>query len=58
MRKKYVEQYVMKLNNMFYYVRHIPKDLFEHYRVKRLCFSLKTKSLTYSMLTAKSVSQR
>ena len=58
MRKKYVAQQVMKRNNMFYYVRHIPKDLYEHYRVKRLCFSLKTKSLTYAMRAAKSVSQR
>ena len=58
MRKNYVAQHVMKRDDMFYYVRHIPKDLYEHYRVKRLCFSLKTKSLTYAMRAAKSVSQR
>ena len=58
MRKKYVVEHVMKRDDMFYYVRHIPKDLSEHYRVKRLCFSLKTKSLAYATRIAKSVSQR
>ena len=48
----------MKRDDMFYYVRHIPRDLSEHYRVKRLCFSLKTKSLGYATRIAKSVSQR
>ena len=48
----------MKRDDMFYYVRHIPMDLCEHYRVKRLCFSLKTKSLGYALRASKSVSQR
>ena len=58
MRKKYVAEHVMKRDDMFYFVRHIPIDLSEHYRVKRLCFSLKTKSLAYATRIAKSVSQR
>ena len=58
MRKKYVAEHVMKREDMFYYVRHIPMDLTEHYRVKRLCFSLKTKSLGYAIRASKSVSQR
>ena len=58
MRKKYVGEHVMKRDDMFYYVRHIPRDLSEHYRVKRLCFSLKTKSLGYAIRVARSVSQR
>ncbi|MEE2775067.1 MAG: DUF6538 domain-containing protein, partial [Pseudomonadota bacterium] len=58
MRNKYVAEHVMKRDDMFYYVRHIPRDLTEHYRVKRLCFSLKTKSLGYATRIAKSVSQR
>ena len=58
MRKKYVAEHVMKRDDMFYYVRHIPMDLTEHYRVKRLCFSLKTKSLAYAIRLARSVSQR
>ena len=48
----------MKRDDMFYYVRDIPIDLCEHYRVKRLCFSLKTKALGYAIRVAKSVSQR
>ena len=58
MRNKYVAEHVIKPDDMFYYVRHIPIDLSEHYRVKRLCFSLKTKSLGYATRIAKSVSQR
>ena len=58
MRKKYVAEHVMKRDDMFYYVRHIPIDLTEHYRVKRLCFSLKTKSLGHATRITKSVSQR
>ena len=58
MRNKYIAEHVMKRDDMFYYVRHIPRDLSEHYRVKRLCFSLKTKSLAYADRIAKSVSQR
>ena len=42
MRKKLVAEHVMKRYDMFYYVRHIPIDLADHYSVKRLCFSLKT----------------
>jgi len=58
MRNKYVAEHVMKRDDMFYYVRHIPTDLANHYSVKRLCFSLKTKSLGYALRASKSVSQR
>ena len=58
MRNKYVAEHVMKRDDMFYYVRHIPTDLANHYSVKRLCFSLKTKSLEYALRASKSVSQR
>ena len=58
MRNKYAAGHVMKRDDMFYYVRHIPKDLANHYSVKRLCFSLKTKSLGYAIRASKSVSQR
>ena len=30
MRKKYIAEHVMKRDDMFYYVRHIPIDLIEH----------------------------
>ena len=58
MRNKYVAEHVMRRDDMFYYMRHIPKDLANHYSVKRLCFSLKTKSLGYAIRASKSVSQR
>ena len=58
MRNKYATIHVMKRDEMFYYVRHIPNDLTDIYSVKRLCFSLKTKSYSTAIRFAKSVSQR
>ena len=58
MRNKYATIHVMKRDEMFYYVRHIPNDLTNIYSVKRLCFSLKTKSYSTAIRFAKSVSQR
>mgnify|MGYP000579235914 CR=1 FL=1 len=58
MRNKYATIHVMKRDEMFYYVRHIPNDLSNIYSVKRLCFSLKTKSYSTAIRFAKSVSQR
>ena len=55
MRNKYVAEHVMKRDDMFYYVRHIPTDLANQYSVKRLCFSLKTKSYATVLRFAKSV---
>ena len=48
----------MYRDGVYYYVRHIPKDLAQHYCVNRLCFSLRTKSLHSANRAAKSVSQR
>ena len=42
MRNKCVANHVMKRDGKYYYVRHIPKDLTQHYSIQRLCFSLKT----------------
>jgi integrase len=58
MRKKYANQHVMNRDGVYYYVRHIPQDLAQHYCVNRLCFSLRTKSLQSANRAAKSVSQR
>ncbi len=58
MRNKYATIHVMKRDEMFYYVRHIPYDLINIYSVKRLCFSLKTKSYATAIRFAKSVTQR
>ena len=48
----------MKRDNIYYYIRHIPNDLVNFYSVKRLCFSLKTKSNSTALRYAKSVTQR
>ena len=48
----------MKRDNVFYYVRHVPKDLIDHYSVQRLCFSLKTKCESSANRSSRSISQR
>ena len=48
----------MKRDNIYYYVSHIPNDLVHFYSVKRLCFSLKTKSNSIAIRYSKSVTQR
>ena len=50
--------HVMNRTGIYYYVRRIPADLKQHYSVKRLCFSLRTKSHSQAMRTASSVHQR
>ena len=50
--------HVMNRAGIYYYVRRIPADLKQHYSVKRLCFSLRTKSHSQAMRTASSVHQR
>ena len=58
MRNKYASNHVLLRDGIYYYLRRVPYDLTDHYQVKRLCFSLKTKSLSHANRTAKSVSQR
>ena len=58
MRNKYDASHVMYLDDVYYYVRRIPCDLTSFYLVKRLCFSLKTKSLKAANRSAASISQR
>ena len=58
MRKKSVASHVMKRDNVFYYVRHVPNDLIDHYSVKRLWFSLKTKCESSANRSSRSITQR
>jgi len=44
MRNNYAANHVLLRDGVFYYVRRVPIDLAEHCSVKRLCFSLRTKS--------------
>jgi|GEM_PF-6415144 len=46
MRNKYASNHVLLRDGIYYYLRRVPYDLTDHYQVKRLCFSLKTKSLS------------
>ena len=58
MRNKCVANHVMKRDGKYYYVRHIPKDLTQHYTIQRLCFSLKTNSGSTAIRYSKSITQR
>src|SRR5210317_2173535 len=58
MRNKCVANHVMKRDGRYYYVRHIPKDLTQHYTIQRLCFSLKTNSNSTAIRYSKSITQR
>ena len=58
MRNKCVANHVMKRDNKYYYVRHIPKDLTHYCIVRRLCFSLKTNSDSIAIRFSKSITKR
>ena len=58
MRNKYVTNHLLKRDGNYYFVRRVPNDLKNLYAVKRLCFSLKTKSYSSAIRMIKSVSQR
>ena len=58
MRNKCEANHVLYRDGVYYYVRRVPYDLTSYYDVKRLCFSLKTKSLKAAIRTSKSVTQR
>ena len=58
MRNKYESNHVLYRDGVYYYVRRVPYDLTSHYDVKRLCFSLKTKSASAAVRASKSINQR
>ena len=58
MRNKYVCPHVLLRDGVYYYLRRVPYDLTDYYTVKRLCFSLKTKSSASAYRAAASISQR
>ena len=58
MRNKCEANYVLCRDGIYYYVRRVPHDLTFHYDVKRLCFSLKTKSVSAAIRASKSINQR
>ena len=58
MRNKCEANHVLYRDGVYYYVRRVPYDLTSHYDVKRLCFSLKTKSASAAVRASKSINQR
>jgi integrase len=58
MRNKCEANHVLYRDGVYYYVRRVPFDLTSHYDVKRLCFSLKTKSASAAVRASKSINQR
>ena len=58
MRNKYESNHVLLRNETYYFLKRVPYDLKDYYSVKRLCFSLKTKSYSSALRLTKSVLQR
>ncbi|MDB9870146.1 tyrosine-type recombinase/integrase [Alphaproteobacteria bacterium] len=58
MRNKYVANHMLLRNETYYFLKRVPYDLKSYYSVKRLCFSLKTKSYSSALRITKSVLQR
>ena len=58
MRNKCEANHVLYSDGIYYYIRRVPHDLTSHYDVKRLCFSLKTKSASAAIRASKSINQR
>ena len=51
-------QHVANRDSVFYYIRHVPNDVKQHYTSSRISFSLRTKSLRSAARAASSVTQR
>jgi len=58
MSNKCVSNHVLLRNETYYFLKRVPTDLKDYYSVKRLCFSLKTKSYASALRITKSVLQR
>ena len=55
MRNKYEANHVLLRNETYYFLKRVPYDLKDYYSVKRLCFSLKTKSYSSALRLTKSL---
>ena len=58
MRNNYGVNHVMNREGVYYYIRRVPCDLSDFYTIKRLCFSLKTKSLNTAKRLSRSIEQK
>jgi hypothetical protein len=58
MKDKYEANHVLYREGIYYYGRRVPYDLTSYDDVKKLCFSLKTKSASAAVRASKSINQR
>ena len=58
MRNNYGVNHMMNRDGAFYYIRRVPCDLNDFYAIKRLCFSLKTKSINTARRLSRSIEQK
>ena len=58
MRNNYGRDHIMNRDGVYYYIRRVPYDLSDFYAIKRLCFSLKTKSINTARRLSKSIEQK
>ena len=49
---------MMNCDGVFYYIRRVPYDLSDFYAIKRLCCSLKTKSINTARRLPRSIEQK
>ena len=50
--------YLYQKRDVFYFSRHVPIDLRDNYKTKRIVLSLKTKSESLALRASRSISQR
>ena len=58
MRNNYGVNHMINRDGVFYYIRRVPCDLSDFNAIKRLCFSLKTKSINTARRLSRSIEQR
>ena len=58
MRNNYGVNHIMNRDGVYYYIRRVPCDLSDFYAIKRLCFSLKTKSINTARRLSRSIEQK
>ena len=58
MTNNYDVNHIMNRDGVYYYIRRVPCDRSDFYTIKRLCFSLKTKSLNTARRLSRSIEQK
>ena len=58
MSNNYGVNHIMNRDGVYYYIRQVLCDLSDFYAIKRLCFSLKTKSIITARRLSRSIEQK